>query len=187
MPARPPGRLRPLSTATSGLCVGQKVHGHWSSHYRPERDASHSSGVGARGGLWLLVRRTYPRARRPERPTPCLSYVRGRSRLLSGEMERCDPPYPRISTSSRRREHSLFTEVSATKVVERERRRCSAPALRSRDDPIDSALSSVFRVTIAGGPSGRNLERIAPVLGVLTIAFGTWYALGALGVLTYPL
>lgn len=81
----------------------------------------------------------------------------------------------------------MFTEVSATKVVERERRRCSAPALRSRDDPIDSALSSVFRVTIAGGPSGRNLERIAPILGVLTIAFGTWYALGALGVLAYPI
>ena len=47
-------------------------------------------------------------------------------------------------------------------------------------------LSTVFGLVIAGGPIGRNFERAAPVLGVLSLAFGTWYALGALGVVVYP-
>ncbi len=47
-------------------------------------------------------------------------------------------------------------------------------------------LSTVFGLVIAGGPIGRNFERVAPVLGVLSMAFGAWYALGALGVLVYP-
>jgi ABC-type nickel/cobalt efflux system permease component RcnA len=47
-------------------------------------------------------------------------------------------------------------------------------------------LSTAFGLAIAGGPIGRNFERVAPVLGVLGVAFGTWYALGALGLVAYP-
>jgi ABC-type nickel/cobalt efflux system permease component RcnA len=47
-------------------------------------------------------------------------------------------------------------------------------------------LSTAFGLAIAGGPVGRNFERVAPVLGVLGIALGAWYALGALGVVVYP-
>jgi len=47
-------------------------------------------------------------------------------------------------------------------------------------------LSTAFGLAIAGGPFGRNFERVAPVLGVLGVAFGAWYALGALGIVVYP-
>lgn len=47
-------------------------------------------------------------------------------------------------------------------------------------------LSTAFGLVIAGGPLGRNFERVAPVLGVLAAAFGVWYALGALGLVAYP-
>lgn len=47
-------------------------------------------------------------------------------------------------------------------------------------------LSTAFGLAIAGGPVGRNFERVAPVLGVLGVAFGAWYALGALGMVMYP-
>ena len=47
-------------------------------------------------------------------------------------------------------------------------------------------LSTAFVLAIAGGPLGRNFERIAPVLGVRGVAFGAWYALGALGMVVYP-
>ena len=47
-------------------------------------------------------------------------------------------------------------------------------------------LSTAFGLAIAGGPIGRNFERVAPVLGVLGVAFGAWYALGALALVTYP-
>jgi high-affinity nickel permease len=47
-------------------------------------------------------------------------------------------------------------------------------------------LSTALGLLIAGGPLARNFERVAPVLGVLSIAFGVWYALGALGVVVYP-
>jgi ABC-type nickel/cobalt efflux system permease component RcnA len=47
-------------------------------------------------------------------------------------------------------------------------------------------LSTVFGLAIAGGPLGRNFERVVPVLGVLGLAFGAWYALGAVGVVVYP-
>ncbi|MDP8940084.1 MAG: hypothetical protein M3N10_07310, partial [Actinomycetota bacterium] len=47
-------------------------------------------------------------------------------------------------------------------------------------------LSTAFGLAIAGGLVARNFERIAPVLGVLSIAFGGWYALGALGLVVYP-
>jgi ABC-type nickel/cobalt efflux system permease component RcnA len=48
-------------------------------------------------------------------------------------------------------------------------------------------LSTAFGVAIAGGPIGRNFERLVPALGALGVAFGVWYMLGALGVVTYPL
>ncbi len=47
-------------------------------------------------------------------------------------------------------------------------------------------LSTAFGLAIAGGPIARNFERVAPVLGVLSMAFGAWYALGALGLVVYP-
>jgi high-affinity nickel permease len=47
-------------------------------------------------------------------------------------------------------------------------------------------LSTALGLVIAGGPLARNFERLAPVLGVLSMAFGAWYALGALGVVVYP-
>jgi ABC-type nickel/cobalt efflux system permease component RcnA len=47
-------------------------------------------------------------------------------------------------------------------------------------------LSTAFGLVIAGGPIGRNFERVVPVLGVLGVAFGAWYAAGALGIVTYP-
>jgi cytochrome c biogenesis protein CcdA len=47
-------------------------------------------------------------------------------------------------------------------------------------------LSTAFGLVIAGGPIERNFERLAPVLGVLSMAFGIWYAVGALGVVRYP-
>jgi ABC-type nickel/cobalt efflux system permease component RcnA len=47
-------------------------------------------------------------------------------------------------------------------------------------------LSTTFGLLIAGGPIARNFERVAPVLGILSMAFGVWYALGALGLVVYP-
>ena len=47
-------------------------------------------------------------------------------------------------------------------------------------------LSTAFGLAIAGGPVGRNFERVAPALGVFGVAFGAWYALGALGMVVYP-
>jgi cytochrome c biogenesis protein CcdA len=47
-------------------------------------------------------------------------------------------------------------------------------------------LSTLFGVAIAAGPVARHFQRVAPVLGVLAVAFGLWYALGALGVVAYP-
>jgi ABC-type nickel/cobalt efflux system permease component RcnA len=47
-------------------------------------------------------------------------------------------------------------------------------------------LSTGFGLAIAAGPIGRNFERVAPVLGALGVAFGAWYAFGALGVVAYP-
>jgi ABC-type nickel/cobalt efflux system permease component RcnA len=47
-------------------------------------------------------------------------------------------------------------------------------------------LSTAFGFAIAGGPIGKNFERVAPVLAVLGVAFGVWYALDALALVTYP-
>ena len=48
-------------------------------------------------------------------------------------------------------------------------------------------LSTAFGLATVKGPIGRNFERLAPALGALSLAFGTWYMLGALGVVAYPL
>jgi hypothetical protein len=48
-------------------------------------------------------------------------------------------------------------------------------------------LSTAFGLAIASGPIGRNFERLTPALGASSLAFGTWYMLGALGVVAYPL
>lgn len=47
-------------------------------------------------------------------------------------------------------------------------------------------LSTAFGLAIAGGPIARNFGRVAPALGILSMAFGGWYALGALGIIVYP-
>jgi len=48
-------------------------------------------------------------------------------------------------------------------------------------------LSTAFGLAIASGPIARNFERLTPALGALSLAFGTWYMLGALGIVAYPL
>jgi ABC-type nickel/cobalt efflux system permease component RcnA len=48
-------------------------------------------------------------------------------------------------------------------------------------------LSTAFGLVIARGPIARNFERFTPALGTFSLAFGTWYMLGALGVVVYPL
>lgn len=47
-------------------------------------------------------------------------------------------------------------------------------------------LSTGFGLAISKGPVARRFERVAPVLGTLGLAFGAYYALGALGLATYP-
>ena len=48
-------------------------------------------------------------------------------------------------------------------------------------------LSTAFGLAIARGPIATNFERLTPALGALSLAFGTWYMLGALGIVAYPL
>jgi len=47
-------------------------------------------------------------------------------------------------------------------------------------------LSTAFGLAIAGGPIGRNFERVVPAFGTLGMVFGSWYALGAFGLVLYP-
>lgn len=49
-----------------------------------------------------------------------------------------------------------------------------------------ASLSTAFGLVIAGRPTGRSYARVAPALGALGVAFGSWYALGALGFVAYP-
>jgi ABC-type nickel/cobalt efflux system permease component RcnA len=49
-----------------------------------------------------------------------------------------------------------------------------------------AVLSTGFGLAIAAGPIARNFERVAPVLGVLAVAFGVWYMLGAFEAVPYP-
>jgi len=46
-------------------------------------------------------------------------------------------------------------------------------------------LSTGFGLTLATRPVSTSLVRVAPVLGALSLAFGIWYALGALNVAPY--
>jgi high-affinity nickel permease len=46
-------------------------------------------------------------------------------------------------------------------------------------------LSSGFGLTLSSAPVQRSFQRLAPVLGVASLAFGLWYALGAQGLLPY--
>ena len=48
-------------------------------------------------------------------------------------------------------------------------------------------LSSGFGLALEHGPLPRRLHAFAPVLGVASLAFGTWYGLGGLDVLPYPI
>jgi ABC-type nickel/cobalt efflux system permease component RcnA len=50
-----------------------------------------------------------------------------------------------------------------------------------------ATLSSGFGYTLTRGPVMRRTLALAPVLGCLTLAFGVWYALGALNAAPYPL
>jgi ABC-type nickel/cobalt efflux system permease component RcnA len=46
-------------------------------------------------------------------------------------------------------------------------------------------LSTGFGLTLASRPAQRSFARIAPALGVLSFAFGLWYAMGAQNLLPY--
>ena len=46
-------------------------------------------------------------------------------------------------------------------------------------------LSTGFGLTLASRPAQRSVARIAPVLGVLSLLFGVWYAAGAQNLLPY--
>jgi ABC-type nickel/cobalt efflux system permease component RcnA len=48
-------------------------------------------------------------------------------------------------------------------------------------------LSSGFGLALTRGPVARRALAVAPVLGALSLAFGAWYALGALEAVPYPL
>jgi ABC-type nickel/cobalt efflux system permease component RcnA len=48
-----------------------------------------------------------------------------------------------------------------------------------------AALSSAFGYAITRGPVHRRMLAVAPAMGVLTLAFGCWYTLGAVGAVQY--
>jgi ABC-type nickel/cobalt efflux system permease component RcnA len=50
-----------------------------------------------------------------------------------------------------------------------------------------AALSSVFGYAITRGPVLRGVLALAPAMGFATLAFGGWYALGAMGAVPYLL
>jgi ABC-type nickel/cobalt efflux system permease component RcnA len=50
-----------------------------------------------------------------------------------------------------------------------------------------AALSSAFGYAITRGPVLRRVLAFAPAMGVVTLAFGGWYALGAVGAVPYLL
>ena len=50
-----------------------------------------------------------------------------------------------------------------------------------------AALSSAFGYAITRGPVLRRMLAFAPAMGVLTLAFGAWYTLGAVGAVPYLL
>jgi high-affinity nickel permease len=48
-------------------------------------------------------------------------------------------------------------------------------------------LSTGFGVAFSTGATRRNFDRLAPVLGTVSLLFGVWYALGAQGLVPYVL
>ena len=50
-----------------------------------------------------------------------------------------------------------------------------------------TALSAGFGVALAAGTVRHSFHRIAPLLGLASLAFGVWYALGAQGLVPYML
>ncbi len=48
-----------------------------------------------------------------------------------------------------------------------------------------TAITSVLGLTLSTAPVGRSLRRMVPVLGVVSLGFGAWYALGALELAPY--
>ncbi len=48
-----------------------------------------------------------------------------------------------------------------------------------------TALSSGFGLTLSSRPVARSFERLAPLLGLASLAFGIWYALGAVSLVPY--
>ena len=48
-----------------------------------------------------------------------------------------------------------------------------------------SLLSTGFGVTLSAGPMRRSFDRLAPALGMTSLLFGLWYALGALAIAPY--
>ena len=50
-----------------------------------------------------------------------------------------------------------------------------------------AALSSAFGYAITRGPVRRRMLAFAPAMGFLTLAFGAWYTLGAVGAVPYLL
>ncbi len=48
-------------------------------------------------------------------------------------------------------------------------------------------LSSAFGYAITRGPVLQRMLAFAPAMGVLTLGFGAWYALGAVGAVPYVL
>jgi hypothetical protein len=48
-----------------------------------------------------------------------------------------------------------------------------------------AALSTGFGFTLSRGPARTVFPQLAPVLGLLSLSFGVWYALGALNVAPY--
>jgi high-affinity nickel permease len=48
-------------------------------------------------------------------------------------------------------------------------------------------LSAGFGIALSAGAVRRSFQRLAPVLGVASLAFGVWYALGAQGLVPYML
>src|SRR4051812_48154460 len=50
-----------------------------------------------------------------------------------------------------------------------------------------SIASASFGYTLSRGPVLRRFVSVAPVMGALSLAFGVWYALGAVGALPYAL
>jgi hypothetical protein len=46
-------------------------------------------------------------------------------------------------------------------------------------------LSTGVGLTLSSGAAGSSLHRVAPVLGLVSLAFGVWYSLGALNVAPY--